>query len=415
MKENDVEELSKLIGDITDYKSEISENDDEDNQTNPGSFIEKYFNAKLQKQLNATLSFPNTKIIVSELLDEMIIKINDTVINKNLDTSKAFNLIKQLKYYLKGEAQIEIDSMFSMIPGKTINEFFNKTSDFSFPDNLVVDDNRKYTIIIESTFNLSSQIIKKVDQVRKSFLLFSVLDYLYKKYPVYLEEYYLSFIKKYILRDKLDKKENNIIANNYNLSDFGNYIFLITSNSKFKSFKDIEIITEKFPYDASKIIDSVKKCFNYCISDDRTNKLSQIKPKAFKDDELIEKKIAGIKKNTDLSNAYNTLKYLVANINYVENCKFKILYLDTYLNLMSPKCFLIEKIEKYQNKLKIFNENINQINNKYQRFEEENIKLKENVASLKDENSELKENVDLLNNFIKSKFPEFNLSRLKKK
>ena len=402
MDKNNIKELTNLIGEISDYKSEISENDEEEeNQQNPGAFTEKYFNEKLQMQLDSKHSFSNTKILIPEILGEMILKINKSVIKNDLNTSKAFKLIKELNNHLEGETQIEIDSMFPMIPGKKINDFFKKINEFSFP-NFILDEQNKYTIIVESTFNLKSQIIKKVEQIRKSFLVFSLLDKLYNLYPEYLEDYYQDFIRKYIINEKLDKKENTIIKNKINLLDFGFYVFLIITNKKYKSFEELEYISLNFPYDKNKIDNSLKKCFNFPITPitiNKSYKIPQIKSKIYKNDKEFKDCLEKVKKNHDLSKAYETLNFLIENINLEKKFYFKVIYFDTYLNLMSPKSFIVNKLEQYSKELNNFNNNLKKTNDKYKKIEKENTKLKNNV--------------DILSRFIKSKFPDFDLTKLK--
>ena len=43
--------------------------------------------------------------------------------------------------------------------------------------------------------------------------------------------------------------------------------------------------------------------------------------------------------------AYKDLNYLVTNINNEKNCALKIIYLDTYLNLTTPKCELVREFQ----------------------------------------------------------------------
>jgi hypothetical protein len=48
--------------------------------------------------------------------------------------------------------------------------------------------------------------------------------------------------------------------------------------------------------------------------------------------------------------AYKDLNYLVTNINNEKNCALKIIYLDTYLNLTTPKCELVREFQKFSKK-----------------------------------------------------------------
>lgn len=47
------------------------------------------------------------------------------------------------------------------------------------------------------------------------------------------------------------------------------------------------------------------------------------------------------------------LNYLITNINKENNCIVKLIYLDTYLNMVTPKCELVKEMKKLSKKLNI--------------------------------------------------------------
>ena len=241
MESNKVSEIKNLIGAITDYKTEISEKENEANLEGDkgiGNGTEKYFNEKLKFLLSAKNSYPKTTIEISKVLDGIILNMNYSVLKgKKLDTNKMNEIIRQINEIFEGETKIEIDSLFPFINGKQINKFFKRIDEFSYPKELKVDEDKDYTIIVESTFSLKSQIIKKAEQLRKAFMLFSLLHNFYQIYPEYLEGYYKLFIK-----NNFHTNESDAI----DLSSCGNYIFLIVTNKEFKSFKEQEDFTISF-------------------------------------------------------------------------------------------------------------------------------------------------------------------------
>ena len=254
MESNKVSEIKNLIGAITDYKTEISEKENEANLEGDkgiGNCTEKYFNEKLKFLLSAKNSYPKTTIEISKVLDGIILNMNYSVLKgKKLDTNKMNEIIRQINEIFEGETKIEIDSLFPFINGKQINKFFKRIDEFSYPKELKVDEDKDYTIIVGSTFSLKSQIIKKAEQLRKAFMLFSLLHNFYQIYPEYLEGYYKLFIK-----NNFHTNESDAI----DLSSCGNYIFLIVTNKEFKSFKEQEDFTINLCYDQNNIDKSLEK------------------------------------------------------------------------------------------------------------------------------------------------------------
>ena len=399
-----IEELTNLIGEITDYISELSENEElDDVEVEAGEFTEKYFNEKLKYLFKSNLSFSNT-IEISQVSDELILSINYAMINNpNIQENSVREIINIIKKYLKNETSIQIDSFLPMVEGKQINKLFENIEDYSYPSINKVDDEKKYSIVVESTFSLKSQIIKKTKQLTKTYMLFSLIHQLYKKYPKYIENYYKYFIRKYILREKVEKRKFEYEDNEIDLSCYGNYIFIIATNKSFKSFKESELITNTFSFKDEEVDYSLRKCFEFdnkksekkntsdktkilssknenknninnvypSSNDDDINKEikskndhSSIIPKVvkkYKNDINNEVVINKVSKNPFLLNSYKVLNYLLKNINKSNNCRAKVIYLDTYLNLTSPKCVILEKMEDISTELVKVNQQLDNI------------------------------------------------------
>ena len=135
---------------------------------------------------------------------------------------------------------------------------------------------------MESTFCLQSQIVDKLNQLRKSFLLFTVIHKLYESYPKYLESYYKYFIRKYILKENIDKQNIETANDDLDLSNYGNYIFIIATNKTFQSFKEVEYVTKKFSFkdnEDDELDYSIKKCFEINDGKNKINKMNIIKKK----------------------------------------------------------------------------------------------------------------------------------------
>ena len=71
---------------------------------------------------------------------------------------------------------------------------------------------------------------KKTNHVRESFLLFSQLQNIYQHNPDYLKNFYSYFARKYVLRQKFEKKQKLIEEKLLDLNQYGNYIFIIITN-----------------------------------------------------------------------------------------------------------------------------------------------------------------------------------------
>ena len=368
-------DLLDLMGEITDYKSEFSDNIDmEKLEVDKGEFVEKYFSQKLKYLMKAEICYPiyiDTSNIKNLLASRLYYKVKK---DPELKIDTADKIMKQIDNVLKNEKPIQIDSFIPLVDGKKINDFLNVIKDYSFPVLNNIDENNKYTIIVESTFSLKFQNGKKADQLRRYFLIFSLIHKLYLKYPRYLDLFYKYFIRKYFLREKIKKDNIEDIEEEYNykldLSPYGNYLFIIPTNKKFKSFKEVEYSIKTFAFEDDGPAESFKKCFETTHKNKIKNKNKVIKGKKesnpnfdilniscdIKQKEKIAKKkyindfdysanLNKISRNKYLVNSYKSFNYLFQKINDEKNFQVMMIYLDTYLNLTTPKCFLLQKLD----------------------------------------------------------------------
>ena len=383
-KEQD-ESLVSLLGQLTDFKSESS-GLEEDKLTEiniqTGDFTEKYFNQKLKYQLKSDEAF-SSSIDVSEVYDDMILSLNYALVQEpkdpQINPETAVNIIKLIDLNLKGENQIQIDSLLPSVDGKELFEFFNKIKDYSFPSDNKIDINKKYTVIAESTFSLHSQINIKVNQLRRSYLVFSLIHNIYLKYPKYIQNYYKYFIKRYILKSKYEKKDYVKDDNLIDLSSYGNYIFLIVSNKTLKSFHEIKDSIRISRYNVGEYPDETfLKCFDY-------KKIKEIESKKrfAEDKNKSNNNSANSKpKKVFFERAYKDMNYLINNINKSDNYFAKLIYLDTYLNLITPKCEIMEKMEKLLQNQKKLLQNQKTMNDKIIEMEKVNKKLYEYISKI---------------------------------
>ena len=136
-------EFNKLLGEITEFKSETSDNSTIDNlNVRDGDFVEKYFNQKIKYILNADKAFSNY-IDLQTVKEELILSINYAQLNNaNLEPNTGKEIIRQVNESLKKETPIQIDSFVPMIDGRKINTFFASIENYSFPCVEKVDEQK---------------------------------------------------------------------------------------------------------------------------------------------------------------------------------------------------------------------------------------------------------------------------------
>ena len=369
-KEQD-KSLVSLLGQLTDFKSELSNQEEdkiEEINIQNGDFFEKYINQKLKYQLKSDKAFSSV-IDVSEVHDDMILSLNYALIqdpkDPQLNPETTVKIIELIDLVLKGETQIQIDSLLPLVEGKELFDFFNNIKEYFFPSDNKIDINKKYTVIVESTFCLQSQINIKANQLRKNYLVFSLIHDLYLKYPKYIKNYYKYFIKKYILKSKCEKKDCAKDDESIDLSSYGNYIFLIASNKTLKSFKETMESIGKSQYNEKESPDvAFWKCFE-------KEKIKQIKSKkTYTEDNDISNNISAKSKNIFFERAYKDMNYLINNINKSKKYFAKIIYFDTYLNVITPKCEIMEKLIKIDEKMNMMENDINTLKKTNKKLEE---------------------------------------------
>lgn len=374
-KEDEKISLSNLLGEITDYQVELNIDSLEQNEftVKEGAFIEKYFNEKLKYLLKAKNAFSST-IDFSQVHDDIILSINHVLLNNpKLKEKQARKIIKQINKVFQDETFLQIDSFLPLVNGSELIKFFHSIKEYSFPEIINIVENKTYTVIMESTFCLHSQIGKKVNQLRKSFLLFSLLHKLYTKYPDYVKNYYKYFVRRYFLREKVDRKRFEVEDNELDLSNYGNFVFIIATNKSLKDFKETENLVQTFSFKNESPDYSIKKCFEMDEIDlinSGVNEINFVEKFSAKknvkstsstikeeDKKNKEKEQLDINVNQDpkIIKSYRELNYLISHINKEQNCIAKIIYLDTYMNVTTPKCVIAEKFGKFMEKQKAIN------------------------------------------------------------
>ena len=221
-QENDEKEFENLLGNTTDFMSELQSGNEEREENPDGKADEKYFNIKLKSLLFAEKSFSNIKIKISDFLDDLKLYIYGKFYNSNESERKvAKDIMKQINENFSDEADLEIDSFYPGINGKNIENFFKTIKNYSYPKITEVNPDINYSVIAESTYCLKSNVIKKSEQMRKIFLLFGILNNYYKLYKGFFENFYEFFIKKYIYSDKSLKYSDKYQKDpNFDLSEF---------------------------------------------------------------------------------------------------------------------------------------------------------------------------------------------------
>lgn len=381
-----------MIGKLTDFpiESDLSNYDNdklEKVHVQRGDFIEKYIAQKLKYLLKAD-SAHSTFIKMEDVHNDFILSINYFLLNQktNPEIKKdlALNIIEKIDKVLKDESDIQIDTIIPLVSGEELLSFFQSMKEYSFPSDTKIEPNKKYTIIVESMFNLYSQIVDKANQLRKIFLLISLLNSLYKSNPEYVENYYRLFIWRYLLGNKVEKKifeEMNL--QNVNLSDYEHFVFIIASNKTLKRFKETMDLVDYMTFSNEESPgDLIKKCFS------EDNELAP--PKLNKP--VKEKKNLKIPKDATMAKAFKNMNYLITKINQRPNYIAKLIFLDSYLNMITPKCVLGEKLKEIEEAIKAKDQEMNS--------------MSQNLIKISEINQKLI-------TFLKLKFPDFDISKLK--
>ena len=404
---NSIEKITKMLGNITEYESEseggsLSESENKnredissiqssqkvEKEEDNDQLEEKYFHMKLRLLLDVDKKYTiaNTKIENKFLTSELIAFIDRAVKNDLSKTLKEdeSNMIKEsFKKLMIDENEIQIDSLYMNVSGAKIKKYFDRIKEYSYPYAVNVDEKKKYTIIVESTHSLRSNIIKKAEQLRKMFFLFSMIDKYCNSFPDYLNGFYEFFILKYIFKEK-DFAKLILPTNDERIKAFSkNFILLILSNSSFNLYKDAEMKIGNTSY--KNVANIVKKCFLFNENDiikEKEKKNETFKKltenlKKYEEDQLQEKNKKKMNKNELIKESYGRLNYLINEINTNEKRWIvKIVYMDTYANLTVPKVVLEKQLKNISvdttAEFKSLNSKINALNDS---LEKKNIEI----------------------------------------
>ena len=413
-QENDEKEFENLLGNTTDFMSELQSGNEEREENPDGKADEKYFNIKLKSLLFAEKSFSNIKIKISDFLDDLKLYIYGKFYNSNESERKvAKDIMKQINENFSDEADLEIDSFYPGINGKNIENFFKTIKNYSYPKITEVNPSINYSVIAESTYCLKSNVIKKSEQMRKIFLLFGILNKYYKLYKGFFESFYEFFIKKYIYSDKSLKYSDKYQKDpNFDLSGFENYVILFVSNRKINFLGEIiEFIRNNSFSEKEELEFNLKKCFEFPLIHKWKGPKIDTKEFSGEKDEEKEKinKVAPNINSKDITvkinNSYKQFKYLINNINDQKNFIVKLIYLKLYLNVVAPKCEILKKIQQ-------LNQMINETKKELSKTKEELNKTRK-IFSLK--NSKLQNQIDFLADELHKINPNFDINKFKSK
>ena len=158
------------------FYSELQSGNEEKEENPDGKTIEKYFNIKLKSLLFAEKFFSNIKIKISDIYDDLKIYIYGKIYADESVRKIAKEFMKQINEYFSNETDLEIDSFYPGISGGNIQNFFKTINNYSYPKITEVNPSFNYSVIVESTYCLKPNVIKKSEQMRKIFLLFGILN-----------------------------------------------------------------------------------------------------------------------------------------------------------------------------------------------------------------------------------------------
>ena len=131
-------------------------------------------------------------------------------------------------------------------------------------------------------------------------------------------------------------------------------------NECIKMFQEIsESINNSNPFENGEMEFNLEKCFQFPLCLD--SKTPIIVQKKFEDakevtnninDSSGTEQVKKDKSDVKLIYSYKKLSYLIDNINRENNFKVKLIYLDLYLNVLTPKCEIKKMFEDLNQNLK---------------------------------------------------------------
>ena len=397
-----------------------------------GNYVENYFFLKLKKFLAAKDDFAGNYSIIKHIQN-----IKDSVLNyikdkKGIDEKKrdllkikGINLIEEAEKIFKSKSnQIQIDSFFPNVNGKTIKKFYNEVKEYSHcsKDFLEkIDEMKNYNLIIESTHNILSTLNKKGKQLKNYFIIFSQTKKLYMENKEMLHNFYLGFLRSFkVISDGEDVSDNNMIEKS-------NFIYAICSN---KHYSDTKIFQEslynenqfknlinkmKISHDKSqeKKKDNNQSKKNQRKKDKQTKNEQDKKVQQTENDKVIANKIeediktVDSRKNMDENKMkdnkedYEPEKYLVEFKQILDaieenNECYLLVYLDSYDKLFIPYSVIkdrfndLSKLYNKMNEIEKMNPEIylkiKDMEEKYQKLEKEH----EQYQKLEKEHEQMK-------------------------
>ena len=392
------EESQNSPSDKTSSETSSSQNNSSQNekkknkiQLKESNVNEKYFHPKLKRLLNVpdNFSFANVEIEISKFIQDieefLTIK---TQKNKN-DEKAVKQIIEEIKIDLEGEKKIELDSFFLNVSGKKVEEFFENMRQYSFPSQKIdISTNDIYTILVESAHSLKSTLKKKIEQLRKYYFFFSILDKYSEKYKKYLENFQDIFIEKYFTKSLRDVRKIDITNYKAKFTLSKNYIIIIATDHSLKLFKETmdSIKTSK---SLLFIDDSTKKCFPSLYEKEKKNYKND-----FNNNEIMQGKLKDKVYYNRKNSNYQRFNYLMNEINKKNNWKVRAIYFDLYHDLIVPKCVIA-------NGLKIINEEVvslkvekNKLNDKIRVLNDEIVTLNDEIETLKEKSNLLEQKMD---------------------
>ena len=418
----DTKDIKDLLGKTTDSITGLSSGNEVDDNPD-GKTVEKYFSMKLKNLFEAKDIYSNIKIFISDLLDDINVYIPTKIFeNNNLSKKDAKIILKQFKNYFEKEADLEIDLLIPNVRGSKIDSFFKLIKNYSYPETISINPDINYLVIVESTYCLQKNIVKKTEQLRKLFLFFSKVNKLYQEYKNYLEDFYEYFIKKRLLSEpsvkntKIQKYKKN---GSLNLSNFDNFIILFASNSQLKLFQEVSVKIHNISLCDQKekelgIGQDVIKCFQYPYN---PKQLNEIDKKKFSNEN--DENIGGssnseeIKPKNLIENSFRKFQYLIENINKEKNFKVKLIYFDLYLNVTAPKSEIIKQIDDLKKIILINEAKLNKTNEELNKTNEELDKTNEELDKTKNKMLEMDKTIMALVNHIRKNDPNFKIDDMK--
>jgi hypothetical protein len=304
------------LGKPADSKFNKEKSDSDDLNPYGKDVIEEILKDKLKFFFKSENIYSST-IKISQVLNDIKLSLDNSLVkNPELKEKTAQKIIEKMNKYFNKESVVILDSFFPMVKGEDIITFLDIINENYIPAGKKIVENKKYIVAIESFFS-KSEISEKIHKLKQGILLLSIINKFYNTYPKYLKNYHEYFIKKYILKEKVELKDIDIENKNneQELSFNEEYVFIFAINKKIKIFNDNELPSEDISEKKESPDNLIKKRFEN------------------EDNNLMEKN-----NNINIENTYNNcslidgyckeMNNLIFDINKEENCIVKIIDLN---------------------------------------------------------------------------------------